>query len=298
MPCAQGGGHPPMSHPRSGSPRAALIKLALLALVALGAMLFVAAQGRSATTPAQPAKQAKRINQAQREAAARRAARQGMTSAVTALAQAQAGVETAAAVTDKTPHFYGPFANYANSPLPTVQGGVIEVGNKLIQRANATDYATPPGNFGRVFVTVPQKLPNGLLKAFKTFNQTDPAGSPTSSEGGVFHAYVLRPTGTADEYKIVHDSGELVVPAATDSGGNVVSYPMADLAVKDGDVLGFYGQGIPVDTGTGTDTLSYPAPIEPPLLDSTIKVGSAEYPKTDTSRTYSFAADVVDLSGN
>jgi FtsP/CotA-like multicopper oxidase with cupredoxin domain len=222
-----------------------------------------------------------------------------MTSAVTALAQAEAGVESAAAAVDgKTPHFYGPFANYANSPLPAVQGGIVHVGHSLIARQFATDYATPPGDFGRVFVTVPDRLPNGLLKAFKTFNQTDPAGSPTSSEGGVFHAYVLRPTGNADEYKVVYDSGELVVPAATDPGGNVVSYPMPDVAVKDGDVLGFYGQGIPVDTGTGTDTLSYPAPDQPPLLDGTIKVGSAEYPKTDTSRTYSFAADVVDLSGN
>ena len=141
---------------------------------------------RSAPTkpPAKPADG--RMTQAQREAAARRAARRGMPSAETLLAQADAGADSAAAmVGGKTPHFYGPFANYANSPLPTVKGGVIQVGNSLTARKFATDYATPPGDFGRVFVTVPAQMPNGLLKAFKTFNQASPGDSPPTAEGGV-----------------------------------------------------------------------------------------------------------------
>jgi hypothetical protein len=42
-------------------------------------------------------------------------------------------------------------------------------------------------------VTVLAQLPHGLLESFKTFNQADPGGSPTNSEGGIFHACVLRP---------------------------------------------------------------------------------------------------------
>ena len=299
------------SRPRT--PRAVALKLALIAVLALCAAFVASAEGGTSPTAASPAGRAapgaprlglptpppKPTTQKQRAAAARRAARQGMTPAVTALAQAKLGVDTAlAATTDKTPHFFGPFANYANSPLPTAQGAVTTIGNPLTARKFATDFAAPPGDFGRVFVTVAQKLPTGLLKAFKTFNQTDPGGSPTASAGGVFHAYVLHPTGTPDQYTVAYDSGTLTVPDAPNAPGEVVTYPMPDVAVQSGDILAFYGQGVPVDTGTGTDIVSAPAPDQPPALDSTITVGSAEYPKTDPARTYSFAADVLDLSGS
>ncbi len=92
-----------------------------------------------------------------------------------------------------TPHYYGPFPNYANSPLPTLTGAVINVGNPLVQRAFATDYVTPPGELGPVFVVLPAALPNGLVHSFQTFNQTSPGQSPTPSAGGLIHTYVLRP---------------------------------------------------------------------------------------------------------
>jgi hypothetical protein len=58
----------------------------------------------------------------------------------TALWPGEAGVESAAAaVAGDTPHFYGPFANSASSPLPSVRGGVVHVGNSLTARQFATD---------------------------------------------------------------------------------------------------------------------------------------------------------------
>jgi hypothetical protein len=112
---------------------------------------------------------------------------------------------------------------------------------------------------------------------------------------------VLRSTGNPGEYKVVVDSGMLTVPplsANAGSDGEVVTYPMADVAVERGDILRFYGQGVPVDSGAGVHTVSHAAPELPLALDSTIAIGSADYPKTDASRTCSFSADVVDLSGD
>jgi hypothetical protein len=62
--------------------------------------------------------------------------------------------------------------------------------------------------------------------------------------------------------------------------------------VQAGDVLAFYGQGVPVDTGSGSDILSYPAPT-PPLQGTDITLGSDEFPIFPQARTYSFAATVV-----
>ncbi len=50
--------------------------------------------------------------------------------------------------------------------------------------------------------------------------------------------------------------------------------------------------------GTGTDIFSYPAPAAP-AQGSTITVAASDpnYPIFSTTRTYSFAANVLDLSG-
>jgi hypothetical protein len=70
---------------------------------------------------------------------------------------------------------------------------------------------------------------------------------------------------------------------------------VANLAVQAGDLLAFYGQGIPVDTDGATDVLHYPA--VQPLQDTDIILGSADYPVFPQARTYSFGAQVIDLSG-
>ncbi|MEE4275289.1 MAG: multicopper oxidase domain-containing protein [Thermoleophilia bacterium] len=220
-----------------------------------------------------------RVTQADREAAAARAAADGLTlpTAVTA-AMAMAG---------EAPHYFS-VANYANSQLPMVESGVATtVGNALVERANASDSAA------NVFVVVPTPLPDGLIQSFDTFNQT--AGSNSPSEGKSFHAYVLRPTGTADEYQVVFDSGLFTVPAATDPAGNVEHFAVPNIAVQAGDVLAFYGQGIPLDIGAGADILAYPAPTAP-LQDGTITLGGAEYPIFPQAREYSFGASVIDMA--
>jgi FtsP/CotA-like multicopper oxidase with cupredoxin domain len=230
----------------------------------------------------------RRVTQKQREAAAARAAKKGQSLPTAA---------TAEMATNEVPHYFGPYPNYANSPLPTVTGAVIEVGNALSARAFATDFATPLGDLGPVLVVLPTALPDGLLQAFKTYNQATTGGSPTPSAGNVFHGYVLRPTGVANEYRVLFDSGLLTVPTTTDPTGTVETFPIPPVAVQAGDRLAFYGQGVPVDVGTGADTLSYPAPTAP-TADATIALGGSTFPIHPQPRTYSFAGSVVDLSGN
>ncbi|MEU3073491.1 multicopper oxidase domain-containing protein [Streptomyces laurentii] len=243
-----------------------------------------------------------------------------MVTAVTGLPpapvqQAQAAVAGGpSGPTDQTkvPHYFGPWQNWANSPLTrskatvTITSTAVAVGNPLVDRAYATDYATGPGKLGPVFVVLGgSPLPDGTLKSFRTRNQATPAGSPTASEGGVFHAYVLRPSDTPDTYTVVADSGLKTVPAPTAPGGEVATYDVPDVAVRAGDVIGFYGQGVPVDTGIGsaTDTFMFPAGVDgttsppvdvPPAAGGTVTLGSAAYPRYATQdRRYSFGAQVV-----
>jgi hypothetical protein len=177
------------------------------------------------------------------------------------------------------PHYFS-HPNYANSPLPTVEGTPTFFGNTLLDRTYASDFPVGVGELAPVFVVVPTALPDGFLTSFQTWNQATPGASPFPSAGNVFHAYVLRPTGNPDEYTVV---------------GETAKFGVANLTVQSGDVLGFYGQGIPVDTGAGSDVLSYPAPT-PPLQDTVITLGSAEFPIFPQARTYSFGAEVLDLS--
>jgi FtsP/CotA-like multicopper oxidase with cupredoxin domain len=200
------------------------------------------------------------------------------------------------AMPGEAPHYFS-VGNYANSPLPVISGAIIGVGNPLIPRQYATDFAAPPGTLAPVLVVVPTPLPNGLLQSFDTWNQTVPGGSPTVSEGNVFHAYVLRPTAIAGEYQVVFDSGLLTVPVPVDPLGEIATFPVPNVAVQTGDVLAFYGEGVPVDIDpAGTDTLAYPSPT-PPVQGGTIVLGGADFPIYPEARNYSFAASVLDLSG-
>jgi len=232
----------------------------------------------------------KKIKHKDRKEAAARAFQQGALNPLMVGAQA--------ALIGGAPHYFT-HPNYANSPLPTIEGAVIYVGNPLQDRAYATDFPVGVGELAPVFVVVPTALPDGMLQSFQTWNQATPGGSPFASAGNVFHAYVLRPTNiNPNEYLVVFDSGLLpaVPPLTTPGVSEFATWPVANFAVQAGDVLAFYGQGIPVDTGSGSDVLSYPA-LTPPLQDSTITLGSPEFPIYPQPRTYSFGAQVLDLSG-
>ncbi|MGA8046571.1 MAG: hypothetical protein WCA30_09940, partial [Dermatophilaceae bacterium] len=225
-------------------------------------------------------KQEKKIDQADRDAAAARALQQG---ALNPLMMVEAA---AAPILDngvQVPRYFS-HPNYANSPLPTVEstsGTQVFVGNELLVRSTATDSAT------NVFVVLPQHpLPAGMLQSFQIRSQVDPPRD--------FHAYVLRPTQNTNEYSVVFDSGTLNATNATVVDG-IATFPVANLAVQAGDVLAFYGSGIPIDIGSGTDQVHYPSPSGP-TENSTITVGTAPFPTLAQPRTYSFGAQVLDTS--
>jgi FtsP/CotA-like multicopper oxidase with cupredoxin domain len=217
-------------------------------------------------------------------------------------------------VTDETkvPHYFGPYPNWANSPQ-TLADAMVKIsvgaptpvlyGNPLIERKFATDYAKPTGEVGPVLVVLDHtKLPAGTLNDFQSWNQGAAGSSPTTSAGNLFHALVLRPTGAAGEYTVVFASDELKVATPTVATGEVATYPMPAVTVQQDDVIGFYGQGIPVDTDVlaNGDTLSTPASGDrtmatniAPAKDSTVTLGAANYPDFSHDRTYSFGADVT-----
>ena len=179
------------------------------------------------------------------------------------------------------PHYFS-HSNYANSPLPEVTATGTPVGNDVsADRVNPTEGT----NAFVVLNGAGQELPAGFLTSFQIWNQ---AGS------GNFHAYVLRPTAVAGLYTVVFDSGLLTVPALTTPGtSELVTYGVANLAVQAGDVLAFYGQGIPYDT-TGIDFVSFPVVPAPPLQGSVIELGGGLYPASLETRTYSFGAQVIE----
>ena len=221
-----------------------------------------------------------RVTAAERQEAAARAASLGMPTAEDMVASAGA----AAMAPGTVPHFYGPFANYANSPLPslqTVQGIPVTVGNPLIERPTATDSAS-----NVLVVNLQQPLPTGMVTSFQTYAQ--PNTGPAT-----FNAYVLRPIG-GNDYTVIHDIGPLQVPAV--ATGQVLDFPVNNLAVLAGDVIAHYGRGIPITIGSGTDALYYPA-SPAPAFNTTITLGVAPYPAFNQARTYSFAAQVLDFSG-
>ncbi len=228
------------------------------------------------------------LSQAERDEAAARAIQQG---ALNPLMIKSPDAVSAAALTNGAPHYFS-HPNYANSPLPTLlASGEVSVGNALQDRQYATDVAT------EVFVILSgAPLPDGYLTSFKTWNQASAATGPVSA-GFKFHAYVLRPAGPANPniYSVVFDSGLLTVPSlANPSVSELVTFGVANLAIKAGDLLAFYGQGIPLDVATGTDSIRVAAVPAPPLQGSVFEFGGAVYPYDYTPRTYSFAADVID----
>jgi FtsP/CotA-like multicopper oxidase with cupredoxin domain len=199
----------------------------------------------------------------------------------------------------KVPHYFGPWPNWANSQvtLPDVEVAInaaalpvapILVGGPLIARQYATDNTVGGANSGTpgqgtVLVINPTALPTGTLVNFQTYTQT---GTTFDSPGNTFSAYVLRPTGIANEYGIVYDSGPLTVPAEADG---VHTWPVS-VAVQQGDVIGFYGQGIPLDM-TGTDVVFYPVDAAPtnPFVTATLP--------SIAPRAYSFGATVQPPNG-
>ncbi len=198
-------------------------------------------------------KQEKKVDQSDRDAAAARALQDG------ALNPLMVAAAAAPAAPGDAPRYFS-HPNYANSPLPMVTtspSAETVIGNGLIDRQYATDAADT------VFVVLESPLTDGLLTGFRVWNQAN-ADPALASAGKSFHAYVMRPTTTANEYSVVFDSGLLSMPALTDPAvSELANFAVANLAVQAGDRLAFYGQGIPFDDGPGTDDVFYPSPQSP-----------------------------------
>lgn len=255
------------------------------------ALVFGGVDWAGAQQKEPPGQVKKRITQAERQAAAARKLQQGaLNPLMLEAAPAAAAMSMPMPMLGAAPYYFS-HPNYANSPLPTLEGAAIDVGNPLIERDYATD------NAAEVFVVLPALLPDGMLQSFRTWNQAAAGGSFQPAAGLSFHAYVLRPTGNPNEYTVVFDSGLLTVPALADPAvSEIATFGVANLAVQAGDLLAFYGQGVPLDIGTGGDLVYYPAPAGP-LQNTTITLPGTDFPSLDQARTYSFGAQVLDLTG-
>ena len=158
-------------------------------------------------------------------------------------ATADAVVATSGSVTSITVGNQG--AGYTQ-PVVALSGGggsgtLVSVGNQLIARQYATDYATPPGTLGPVFVVVPTTMPaNGQVTAIQYLNQATTGAGPTPSAGNLFHAYVLHATGIPNEYTVLWDSGLLTVTATVTDVVETIAVP--NIAVTTGDTIAFYGR--------------------------------------------------------
>ena len=103
---------------------------------------------------------------------------------------------------------------------------------------------------------------------------------------------MLRPTGVANEYQVLYDSGLLTVPALSVPGvSEIATYPVPNIPVQAGDVLAFYGRGIPFDAMVVLTFSVYPVNTAP-VQGNLINLGSSAYPIYTSARTYSFAANV------
>ncbi len=186
----------------------------------------------NAQPPKSPPGQVKKVTQAERQAAADRAAAAGF--ATQALGPVEGGV----------PHYFS-HANYANSQVPVFSVTSAYFGNLLSDRAYATDFAaTAVGQLAPAFIIMSAPLPTGTLTSFQSWNQAAQGASPYPSAGNVFFAYVLRPSTTnPGEYSVVFASDSLTVPALADpSVSELADYPVAPVAVMAGDVLAFTGR--------------------------------------------------------
>jgi len=278
---------------------AAFVAIALLPMgLATASAATSTAVGMTALVAAQPdeknhykdkakkvkEKQDKKIDQADRDAAAARVLQDG---ALNPLMMVDAQAAAIAAPGEAPRYFSHP--NYANSPLPevtTTPGAQTTIGNELVDRQYATDMAET------VFVVLDDALPDGLLTGFKVWNQAN-ADAALASAGKTFHAYILRPTQFTNQYSVAFDSGQLTMPALTDPAvGEIATFGVANLAIQAGDRFAFYGRGIPLDDATGTDAVYHPSPLSP-LQGETVTLPSADFPAFPNVRTYSFAATLA-----
>jgi hypothetical protein len=89
-------------------------------------------------------------------------------------------------------------------------------------------------------------------------------------------------------YSVLWKSPLQTVPHTTDPAGVVETILVEpNVPVTTGDTIAFYGEGIPITVGGGTDILSYPAPTAPPDAPGTFTLDAAGgFPVLSQDRTY------------
>ena len=151
-----------------------VMSILIVASLLLGGSVQVQAQslasGQAKLAQKDKDKKDKKIKHKDRKEAAARSFQQGMLNPLMVNAQA-------AMVPGAAPHYFS-HPNYANSPLPDVQGTPTYFGNVLQDRAYASDFPVGLGELAPVFVVNPTPLPDGFLTSFQTWNQASPGGSP------------------------------------------------------------------------------------------------------------------------
>ena len=170
---------------------------------------------------------------------------------------AEAAVPTSATDETMVPHYFGPYPNWANSPQTLADAMVkisvgtptpVSFGNPLIERRYATDYAQRSAARTRPGRARPRAAPRRHVERLPELEPGHAGGSPTTSAGGAFHALVLRPTGTPGLHRRLHQpQAHRAHPDHRHRRGCRPTHSRP-VAVQKDDVIGFYGQGVPVDT--------------------------------------------------
>ena len=188
-------------------------------------------------------------------------------------------------------------ANWAYSPTPTVTM-VATCRPPLETRPRRTAPTLAISRFGSVRLRRSSwccrrpVLPAGSLTASRPGTRRRWGSARLRRRGTSSPRYVLRPTGNPGRVLGgLRQRGADRAPSVNPLG-EVVTFGVPPLAVLAGDVIGFHGQGVPLDTGgANADILSYPAPAGP-VQGSTITLGAGGFPIYSTDRTYSLAATV------
>ncbi len=168
---------------------------------------------------------------------------------------------------------------------------ILYFGDPLVERTYASDYPVGQGDSANVMVIPSAVLPTGTLDGFATWDQVESGGSPFPSAGNTLTAFILRPTGVPNQFTEVFNSGLLTIPTVAVSGA--VTFSVSPFQTLAGDMIAFYGQGVPVDiTDAGTLELIYPA-VPPPGLNTIFTLGATGFPIYQQTRLYSFDAIVT-----
>jgi hypothetical protein len=159
----------------------------------------------------------------------------------------------------------------------------IRIGNELTTRSATSDGAS--GVFYTNFVPMPNA---GTVDSVSIYSRGDTR---------TFNMFLIRPTGTPNEYTVEYDSGTITPPPVS----NVIStlsFPNGPADVIAGDLFAHFGRGIPYSGTGGTNanniqTIFYP--VNGANITGTITLPSANFPDNSTIpsrvRDYAWAVE-------